>query len=418
MVTLSICAAASLGDLWLIKGYLSPTQQYDFEVYFTASSEIAQHLDAHLYDESGNGLNPQLRDADPSGTMAHVARQQGIQQIKLYLYPPLLADLLQPVARLKLPDALLLWRSLNIGFLILASLSIAALLRKTWWTLPSLIVFSGLLCFSPIWQALHYGQITLLLLFLWATGILAYAKGWTKTSAVLLGIASLLKLTPLLAVVPLLIWRDWRWLRSFGLTLAIGLGAMVFINSPHVVMFYAQHVVPPMSSGIGDRQNQTVLSVLQVISSGRHPHLGKLAPTSIAWTGHILSGLLVAIAVFLTVLRQKNLSTSSKPIILAAFALLSLCVSPVSWVDAFAIGYILIALQWNHSFVQKTSIVQLLLLTASTAALGGSLAIKHIHKLDSFLFAQYLPLFFAIYLVFFTLLPSSISPTEHPHPCS
>ena len=69
-------------------------------------------------------------------------------------------------------------------------------------------------------------------------------------------------------MLPILLWRDWRWLRWFAGALAIGVFAMCLINGPEVALFYLTHVLPPMSGGIADIQNKSIASAVGLLLHG------------------------------------------------------------------------------------------------------------------------------------------------------
>ena len=396
-----ICSLASLSDLHR-HTFLALSGQSDFQVYFTAANLVHDHLGQYLYEEAGTGTDPQLRNARSGGVMAQEARKEGIDLVNLYVYPPFLADILMPLTKLPLKCASWAWRAINLLGVLETAACIATLLGFRLLSLRSLMVLTGLLCFSPLWQGMHYGQITIVLLSLWSTGIVLYTKGWERTSALLLAAAVLIKIVPLLVIVPILVWRDWRWIRWLFVGLVSGLSLVLLDNNFHELTFYVLHVVPPMSAGIVERENQTLLSALQMFWRHGNSYVTS-TPSYVLWAGRTLSASFIGIATFLTFRLGPSLPRIKKPFVLAAFALLSLCVSPVSWVDALVIGYLVVALLWLNMAQSWRSYLELALLFTCTIGMGASLGIKHIHRWDGDTFVQFVPLFSAISISLYAL---------------
>ena len=267
------------------RGYLRLETQTDFAVYYTAACLLHDHLGDHLYDEAGNGTDPQRQEASRKGLFSREAQEHGISEVDLYVYPPFLAELLLPLTLFPLRIAFIVWRCVSFCMILLSVSCLTRLAVGRWRSTVWIALLAGLLCFSPIWQALHYGQITLVLFGLISSGVVLYQCGWKATSAAVLAVAALIKLTPIILLLPMLIWRDWRWARWFGGALLAGL---VLSNGPHVprlILTFVVSVLPPMSAGVISRENQTLLSAVQMVWCGGKQHLrpASAAGDCIAW---------------------------------------------------------------------------------------------------------------------------------------
>lgn len=401
-LALLLSLAACLSDLHH-RHYLAGSAQTDFDVYFVAATMVHDHLSSAIYEDASTGVDPQLRLARTDSVINTEARRLGLPGTQLYVYPPFLADLLLPLSPIPLRDSRWIWRFINIAGLILCAVLISRLLGAKAISLTSTVVLAGILCFSPLWQGLHYGQVSILLFTLWCLGIALYAEGWSRTSAVVLSLAALIKLSPLLILVPFLIWGRWRWVLWFVGGLLAGFALMVWINSPAVMLTYFFHVIPPMSVGVVERQNQTVNALVQMVWGHGRPVKGVIVPTRVILFGRFLSVVLVALAAGLTVRLGRQIDAAQKSFVLACFALLSLCVSPLSWVDALVLGTLPLALLWQRVLRGGRSTGELLLVFASTVAMGASLGIKHIHRLDPSIAVQYSPVLLALCLIFYVL---------------
>lgn len=229
-----LAAIAVLGAMagWVATGSL----QQDFAAYYTAGAAVAR------------GLDPYLNHAgEPQGPWDGVA----VYRHSRFLYPPLLADLMRPVAALPYAAAKVLFTALSAAALI-AGLWLAAggaarlaqvqpgppIRSPRWgWLRPLAAV-----AWVPVFLCLERGQVDLLLL-----AALAAAWAWRDRPAIagaLLAFATLLK-PALLIVVPLLICaRRRRWAAATLVGLGLFAAATVAISGAERARAYVRDVLP------------------------------------------------------------------------------------------------------------------------------------------------------------------------------
>ncbi len=103
LLGLLFVASALQAGLEIVRSHGS---QRDFRVYFIAASMIRNHEGSHIYNQAANGADPELAWADPNTLFAGYARKLGVDNVRLYVfYPPLLADMLVPLASLRLASS-------------------------------------------------------------------------------------------------------------------------------------------------------------------------------------------------------------------------------------------------------------------------------------------------------------------------
>lgn len=386
--------------------YLSPTSQADFRIYYVASQLVRAHDDADLYDGIGSDAFYGRGSMDQGTAFAQMARRYGIPHVLFYNYPPLLADLLLPVTSLSVTQAEWAWRIVSLAAVFLGSACITLLLGYPPFSLRGLAVLAGILCIAPFYSGLHFGQITAVLFLLWCAGILFYVRGTPSASALMLALAVLLKMTPLLVVVPILIWRDWRWLRWFTVWMLLGVLCMGWINSPALLLSYVRDTVPRMSIGVADIDNKTVSSMIGILWGIK----GRITSHTVILLGRALSALLILAAAALTFRTRKDSAPQRQACVLAAFALLSICVTPIAWLDNYILGGILLALLWGRVLVAGTSTVRLVLLFAATISIGTASEPSFLYwRLDHWMAFQMAPVILALALIFFALSGQSSS---------
>jgi hypothetical protein len=353
----------------LLKG-LGVPDQVDFKVYLTAAELVREHKGVTIYNDADTGQNPQMRFATPGSIFQQTAARIGIPKVRLYVYPPTLADLLVPFTFLSLQHASDAWLTLNLLTILGAAMLVTWMLYDTVFHVACIGFFLGILCFRANGWSFGQGQISSVLLLLWTAGIVCYVKGFKRTSAAAFALATAIKLTPLLVLLPFLVWREGRWVRWFALSLAAICVILCLVNGPQSLFDYTLHVMPPMSAGFISASNVSLPSGLQQLYLGL---TGKnfMAEDAVIPRAVVLGSKLIAGAVMLTTLigiyRLGPLhSTMERAKILALIALLSLYCSPIAWRSAYGIVFLAAFFLWKEAFERGVTKLELLLLVLCT----------------------------------------------------
>ncbi len=404
----------------LIKG-LGVPDQVDFRVYLTAAQLVREHKGAEIYSDADTGRNPQMRFATPGSTFQQTASSIGIPAVRLYVYPPTLADLLVPFTFLSVQQASNVWFVFNILTILGAAMLVTWMLYDTVFHIACIGFFIGILCFRANGWAFGQGQISSVLVLLWTAGIVCYVKGYIRTSAAVFALATAIKLTPLLVLLPFLVWREGRWVRWFGLSLAAIALILCVVNGPQSLVDYTLHVMPSMSAGFISASNVSLPSGLQQLYLGL---TGKNFLAEDAAIPHIivLGSKLIAAAVMLATLISIYRLGSPRSImdrakILSLIALLSLYCSPVAWRSAYGIVFLAAFFLWKEAFERGASKLELLLLALCTLEFSfffDTLFLRSTHGVLLSATALLAPAFGCL-LIFYTLRKMRLS--EHdPHP--
>ena len=365
---------ALLCTLFMAKSEIARPILPDFQVYLTAAQLVRAHNSAGLYDEGANGQDPQLRYATPSSPFAKTALAKGISGVRLYLYPPALADALVPLAYLSLNHACDAWMALNVLGLLLAAIFLTRLVGARIFSQQSLTITLCLFVFRPNLTAFHVGQVSLLLLLLWAMGIFFCKENSPRTSALMFALATVIKLTPLLVIVPLLLWKEYKWVRWYAIFLAASIVTMLALNGPATLGEYALHVLPSMSGGIASVGNLSLQSAIQVLyvglTGGNVAQVFLSVPASIVTVGKLFALAVLAAAITqLYRLRRHTgplASPSNRATILSLVAILSVCVAPVSWRHAYSVAFLALLFLWKEALQRGATNAALALLTFTT----------------------------------------------------
>jgi hypothetical protein len=353
----------------LVKG-MGPLDPVDFKVYLTAAQLVRERKGAEIYSDADAGQNPQMRFANPGSAFQQTAAQIGIPQVRLYVYPPTLADLLVPFTFLSLQHASGAWLAFNILTILGAAMLITWMLYDTVFHVACIGFFVGVLCFRGIGWSFIQGQISSVLLLLWTAGVVYYVKGFTRTSAAVFALATAIKLTPLLVLLPFLVWREGRWIRWFAISLAVICVILCLINSPQTLLDYTLHVMPPMSAGFISFSNVSLPSGLQQLYLGL---TGKnfmaedaVIPHSILVGSKLIAGAVMLITLIGIYRLGPLRSVMERAKVLALIALLSLYCSPIAWRGAYGIVFLAAFFLWKDAFERGITNLALLLLAVCT----------------------------------------------------
>ncbi len=361
--------------------------QADYQVYYAAGMVVHQHLGAHLYERPDPKLDPVLRLTSPGTVFARVAASRGIVPVPTYIYPPLLADLMVPISLIPDLPSTLLWRAFNTALIGCCALLLGSYLELSRRLICAL--FFAIFFFTPVAESIVWGQIGIVLLACWTAGIVLYAGGRHRSSALLLALATAIKLTPLLAFAPLLLWREWRWLRWYTLGLAATVAFVLVCNGPGPLQEYFVRVLPAMSNGVPNLQNKTLPSALQLtVMAHRGADLALTnvslldddsappRPSAPAWTVQLAKLACAALlgALLLLVLRLgRRISIVQRAEILAALCAVSVSLSPVAWRHSYCMEVPLLVFAWHRALTRRINGWELALLGLFSVEAGSFL---------------------------------------------
>ena len=178
-----------------------------------------------------------------------------------YIYPPLIAWLLQPATVLGDDTASWLMQGLLQASLIVFGAVLYRALGR--WTLQELLLAAVLvMAYLPVRRDLFNDQLNLLLLMASAFLLLAWVRGdrWWGGAALGAAVAAKLLQAPLGL---LLVWgRRWRML---GASIAAG-AVLTLVASPQFLPEYLLRVLPRISHATGFRENSSPAALIERIA--------------------------------------------------------------------------------------------------------------------------------------------------------
>jgi len=264
-VLLLVLAAAMAGAQW-VEIVTDTLDRPDDQRAASIEPEFFRYAGGHNFDfyqyyAAGHnwsvGLDPYLNHPDDPRVLPHPRYED--KSSSGWIYPPVSLPVFAALADLPYDSARHAWFAITLGFLA-ASIAVAVLVtpgrRLEILTVCVLLT----VCSYPLLYHVHQGQIDLVVGSLAVSAFLLYPRwrGWP--SAALLAAATLLKLTPaLLLVVMVLYFRDVRFFVKTLACLIAGVAVSLLAVSPGLYWEYATIVLPHMSATSPDRYNQTLV---------------------------------------------------------------------------------------------------------------------------------------------------------------
>jgi hypothetical protein len=403
------CSLASFLKLktggWL-EGDLS-----DFQVYETAAHLVREHRSIDIYSGATAGEDPQKKDANPQSPFSEEARMIGINRVQLYLYPPTLADLLVPLTYLSTKHAGFAWTIINLLCLLSSIGLLIRLLNLPFLHIASPFLILAVFTFHPVLAGLAWGQIVIVMLFLWTLSLYLYARGWKATSAAVLALATAIKLTPIIAILPMIVWCEWRWIRSYLISLIALLIGMLLLNSPQCVKLCFLQIIPEMSNGIAISSNFTILSACggvyeSLMGWGDGKVVPMAIPRAVLLLGKAMNFICLMSAVALVVRSRRFLGVHLRVLTLSLFCALSVILSPVSWQHAYTVCLVALALLWAEvlqTSVSRKYVVLLTLTSFECSWFALSFTFRHFTHGLAFGLTTFVPILLLLFVVLYRL---------------
>jgi len=165
-----------------------------------------------------------------------------------YLYLPLFAVLIRPLAWLSLPAAHVVVMLTNVLlWLVLVYQSLRVVEAPERLKAPLLALSTLLLVsFLPTVQTLHHGSPSLLVAVLIVSALLYDREGRERRAGAFLALAAMIKIVPFLLVPLLLIRTRWRTLKWMALSAAVLLAISVLGAGLELHLRWLSEVAPPL----------------------------------------------------------------------------------------------------------------------------------------------------------------------------
>lgn len=278
-----------------------------------------------------------------------------------YLYTPLLAELMAPLALAPLPAAAYLWYLINLASFIVAvrmAVSLTELNKarasNTGGPPPVLHKYvvgigASIILGRFILDSFAMGQVNLLITCLAIGHVDLYSRNRKGLSALALALACVLKITPLVFLIYHLFRARWKYVMGTGLlTVAIGLASFAVLGTGAVEgmsMFYSRTIRNGQGFDLSFSGNQSLRGAESRIL---HQSDEQSRKTTDPWSA-ALSGALVLFAGWKLISEGRNTTSNDsgaipEGIAAAPFFCLAVMSSPLGWKNHFVILLLPIAI--------------------------------------------------------------------------
>jgi hypothetical protein len=371
-ILLMVFCMAQLVQFMRTTGPLSPNRGVDFSAYYIAAKLTSERSAQSLYQLplfADGRMDLNTEDSVSSAWHGDAVRYH-VPFAAPFIYPPFFAVLMKPLAHLSFASAYVVWNMVTMFLVVAAvllSLDVGGVEIDGKLTL---IAGVGLLSYYPLFDDLFYGQIGGLILFLIAAGVWLLARERVWTSALCFAVATLIKLTPALAVPVLIFHRRWKWLLAY----AVWLIALTIFSVEQVGWSMHQQfwheVMPSISCGAPVYTNSSIVAYVQDLFLG-HVSVPQSPPLTIPPYACEVSKA-VAFAVYCLVLvrfymrRREGLLTRD----LVIMVLLGIVVSPISWWHHYTLGLLPFIYLWCKMPARGNRLLLALFVVVGTNIIG------------------------------------------------
>lgn len=200
----------------------------DFGVFFSAARLIADGRGDELYD----------RDAIHEQEARVYERPREQVPLLPYFNPPPFAAALVPLTGLSVGTAAALY--LAVSLLLLAAGVLLLLRGSSAASTGTWLALATLFAFQSVYDTIFHGQLSFLLLFLFAASFTAFASGRERLAGALLGLLLIKPNYALVALLPLLWKRRREALIGFGAVATVWAAVSLAVSGPAILWNYPQ----------------------------------------------------------------------------------------------------------------------------------------------------------------------------------
>lgn len=355
----------------------------DFSAYYVAGSLASEKPPERLYYHSVYA-DGRIDPAAYADGWPKVTSRYGVSKAITFVYPPLFAVLMKPFAYFSYDVAYVLWTIVTVVLTFASVLFSLSLGQKRVSIELALILIVGLFSYFPFYEELVLGQVGSLILFVCACGIWLLSRNRIWSSAFCLALATMIKITPIIAVPLLVFHRKWKWLAAYGCWMVCMLAFSIWQAGWAAHAQFLHSVMPSVSCGIPSSYNASIVVYIQELFLGYVPTAKlPLALPALACTVSKAVSFVIFVAMiirFYFYRRQQNLIRD-----LILMILVSLVISPISWWHHYTIALLPFIYLWctmrRGSGTDPLLLTSVLVVGTNVAGFGVQLSGNHVLQL-------------------------------------
>lgn len=263
VLLLLLFAANQFADEWNLfrSGAYSDPSAGDFPHYYLAAKLAGLPGQHRLYYPPSHAKDEVFQKIDPDTEWGKLAIQNGIRDTLHFSAPPVVASLLVPLGKLPFRTAFFVWRILCDIFFFLA-ICVCLQICRSFNAATVLVCTLAGFAFQPFTLTLEKGQFGSLLLLMWSGGTLLAARRRDISSALLFALATVLKMTPVLALGLFLLRRRWKWAGAYALWMVCLIGFGIWQTGLENQRLYLQEI-RSISCGVPGPYNYSLTGFAQ-----------------------------------------------------------------------------------------------------------------------------------------------------------
>ena len=318
----------------------------DFSAYYVAGHVVAEHPPGKLYYQV-TFPDGRIAPLDSASEWKDVGSRYGVERVLAFVYTPFFAVLMRPLAYLSYGAAYGVWTAITV-VLTLASLWLGV--RLSGWRVSvelAVILVVGVFSYHGFFEVLRLGQADSLLLFLLTVGVWFLRRERDWGSALCFALATMIKITPAIAVPLLVMHRRWKWLAAYGSWMLGLVGFSVWQAGWTSHEKFLHEVMPSLSCGITTIANVSVVGFVQELFLGATPpNLLQAGLPMLACPVSKAVALVVFCAVMVRFYIYRRKESLELDVVLVI--LLSLVISPLTWIHHYVIALLPFLYLWGR----------------------------------------------------------------------
>lgn len=322
------------------------TSAIDFPHYYVAAklAGSAQPKEHQLYYLTRENKEAALDRIPPDTEWNRIAHQNGLGDTLHFSAPPIVATMLAGLGKLPYQLAFLVWRVLTEVLFFLA-LWVCLKLSRAWSPVTLLVCTLAGFAFQPFMLTLEKGQFGAVLLLTWALGVLLADKKRDILSALMFALATIVKLTPVLAVGLFVLRRRWKWLIAYVLWIAIFMGVGVWQLGVDNHRLYLGKL-SALSCGVPGPYNYSLTGIVyntyyrDIFS---YAHIPAQVPSGLCVFNKVL-GLLVYVGVLALLLKKNHCGDIVWDLVVVS--MMVLLIAPFTWRHYYVLEILPLMFVW------------------------------------------------------------------------
>jgi|SRR5579864_1988753 len=343
VLLLGFFANQFVSDWNVFRSSYRDVQSGDFPHYYIAAKMAAlgpQHL---LYYPARSSKEAGLSKISTDTEWNQLAHSCGLRDTLHFSAPPEVALLLMPIGKLPFQQAYLAWTVFS-ELCFFAAICVCLKLCGAFTPMTVLVCTFAGFAFQPVVLTFEKGQFGTVLLLLWSLGTLLASRKKDTASALMFALATIIKLTPALALGVFVMRRRWRWLAAYALwmTIILGLGMASSGLENHRIFL---NKMKTLSSGVAGPYNYSLTGIVQNAYYHTVPNNEQMlddTPVSVQALNKLLGlGVYFSAIVMLWKMNEEDITFD---LVTASF--LVLLIAPFTWRHYYALEVLPLIFMW------------------------------------------------------------------------